>query len=318
MKASGLLGYRFWCMAAIASLASGCIVRARPGYVDPEYGDPQYGAQQYGAQQGGGQQGGGQQGGDDVAVEDFYEPLSAHGAWIDDPQYGRVWQPNEEVVGEDFVPYASGGSWVESDDGYAFESQYDTDWGWATYHYGRWYQNDEYGWVWVPGNEWAPSWVEWRYGGGYVGWVPMAPPNYVVAPDHWVFVEERYFGSPGVITYRIPPERTPMVYVVAVPITTVSVHGRWRVGPPASRIRAGGGAVRRGYVARPARGVTRARARGYAAAQPHTGGGYNRAAAPHAAKPGGHPAAARPGGSPNVSRKATPTPKRRSSKSKRR
>ena len=29
---------------------------------------------------------------------------------------------------------------------------------------GRWFFDDSYGWVWVPGSEWAPAWVAWRYG----------------------------------------------------------------------------------------------------------------------------------------------------------
>jgi len=31
------------------------------------------------------------------------------------------------------------------------------------------------GWVWVPGYEWAPAWVSWRYGDEYVGWAPLPP-----------------------------------------------------------------------------------------------------------------------------------------------
>ena len=31
------------------------------------------------------------------------------------------------------------------------------------------------GWCWIPGTTWGPAWVNWRWGGGYVGWAPMAP-----------------------------------------------------------------------------------------------------------------------------------------------
>jgi hypothetical protein len=62
-------------------------------------------------------------------------------------------------------------------------------WGWATYHYGRWDYDSYYGWVWVPGTEWAPSWVEWRQGDDYVGWAPLPPGGYY-GPDGYVFARE--------------------------------------------------------------------------------------------------------------------------------
>ena len=45
----------------------------------------------------------------------------------------------------------------------------DEPYGWATYHYGRWYDDPEIGWSWVPSNEWAPSWVSWQEGANYIG-----------------------------------------------------------------------------------------------------------------------------------------------------
>src|SRR5688572_32433779 len=41
-----------------------------------------------------------------------------------------------------------------TDDGWFWDS--DERFGWATYHYGRWINHRYYGWVWVPGTEWAP------------------------------------------------------------------------------------------------------------------------------------------------------------------
>ncbi len=116
------------------------------------------------------------QGGDDVAIDDFNEPLAAYGAWVDVAPYGKVWQPSSETVGQDFVPYGTDGQWTASDDGaWVFEGKHDEAFGWATYHYGRWLQHDEHGWVWIPGTTWAPAWVGWRFGGGYVGWAPAGP-----------------------------------------------------------------------------------------------------------------------------------------------
>ena len=69
------------------------------------------------------------------------------------------------------------GHWVYTDEwGWYWVSDDDEDdWGWVTYHYGRWAFDRRLGWFWVPGDEWAPAWVDWRYGGDYVGWAPLPP-----------------------------------------------------------------------------------------------------------------------------------------------
>lgn len=98
--------------------------------------------------------------------------LDGYGQWIETDDYGQVWRPDATVVGVDFTPYESGGSWQYTDAGWAFACDYD--WGWLPFHYGRWAWFQDY-WGWVPGYRWAPAWVEWRHGGGIVGWRPMAP-----------------------------------------------------------------------------------------------------------------------------------------------
>ncbi len=98
--------------------------------------------------------------------------LDGYGTWQDDDDYGRIWVPNATVVGADFTPYETCGSWAYSDAGWMFNCDYS--WGWLPFHYGRWGWFDGY-WGWVPGYTWGPAWVDWRYGGGYVGWRPMAP-----------------------------------------------------------------------------------------------------------------------------------------------
>ena len=37
--------------------------------------------------------------------------------------------------------------------------------GWATYHYGNWMYDRYQGWVWIPGLDWGPAWVDWQEGG---------------------------------------------------------------------------------------------------------------------------------------------------------
>lgn len=99
--------------------------------------------------------------------------LGNYGDWVEDPDYGRVWRPSATVVGVDFTPYESCGSWVWTDWGYSYNC--DWDWGWLPFHYGRWGMMSGGYWGWVPGHEWGPGWVDWRHGGGYVGWRPSAP-----------------------------------------------------------------------------------------------------------------------------------------------
>src|ERR1700743_1992558 len=107
---------------------------------------------------------------EDVSYQNFYDALSPYGEWIDNPEYGYVWMPN---AGPDFKPYATNGNWVYTDEGWAWNSDYS--WGWATFHYGRWFFQDGYGWMWIPGNEWAPAWVSWRRSPDYYGWAPLGP-----------------------------------------------------------------------------------------------------------------------------------------------
>jgi len=116
---------------------------------------------------------------------DFYEPLSPHGEWVVVGSYGRCWRPTRVTVG--WRPYCDG-HWRRTDAGWYWVS--DEPWGWATYHYGRWDWSVGFGWVWVPHTQWAPAWVAWRHGGGYVGWAPLPP--------------SARFGARGVLEVREP------------------------------------------------------------------------------------------------------------------
>lgn len=112
---------------------------------------------------------------DPSALTDFRPSLDPYGTWTEDPNYGTVWVPSPDVVGQDFAPYASAGHWAYDDD-YVWVSDYD--WGWVPFHYGRWAYGRGVGWEWIPGRRYAGAWVSWRYGEGgygYVGWAPRAP-----------------------------------------------------------------------------------------------------------------------------------------------
>jgi len=129
------------------------------------------------------------------ATAEFEAPLAAHGSWVEVGSYGRCWHPAGVVV--EWRPYCTG-EWVWTDCGWYWQS--DEPWGWACYHYGYWVVDAGYGWVWVPGVEWAPAWVSWRAGGGYIGWAPLPPPGLIFAArpraEVFVFVNSGGFGGP--------------------------------------------------------------------------------------------------------------------------
>ena len=109
-------------------------------------------------------------GGSQVSFSYFYDNLADDGEWFQEPTYGWVWTPYD--MSSDWRPYYNG-NWEYTDYGWSWASN--ERFGWATYHYGRWLFDDNYGWVWVPGTQWAPAWVAWRYSDDYIGWAPLPP-----------------------------------------------------------------------------------------------------------------------------------------------
>jgi hypothetical protein len=107
-------------------------------------------------------------GGRNVAdVRVFHEPLAPYGVWTQS-RFGYAFQPR---VAAGWRPYVNGQwgenrLWLSNDP-----------WGWATDHYGRWGHDPQLGWVWVPGTEWAPSWVAFREdpAQNVAGWAPVPP-----------------------------------------------------------------------------------------------------------------------------------------------
>jgi hypothetical protein len=113
-----------------------------------------------------------------VSFDVFYDGLGAHGDWITVGSGVYGWRPSRVSIG--WRPYTIG-RWCWTDDGWYWAS--DEPWGWAAYHYGRWHYDDYYGWIWIPGYDWAPAWVEWRYGPDCIGWAPLSP--YAVFNVSW-------------------------------------------------------------------------------------------------------------------------------------
>ena len=128
------------------------------------------------------------------AKTQFEAPLGAFGTWVEVGSYGRCWRPVGVAV--QWRPYCSG-QWVWTDCGWYWSS--DEPWAWACYHYGAWVYDGSYGWIWVPGIEWAPAWVSWRVGGGFIGWAPLGPPGLIVtahaSADRFVFIGAAHFND---------------------------------------------------------------------------------------------------------------------------
>ena len=163
-----------------------------------------------------------------VSVGVFHERLSPYGQWVVVGRYGSCWRPRH--VARTWRPYTVG-YWAYGDFGWTWEST--EDWGWATYHYGRWYYDPFYGWVWIPGFTWAPGYVAWRYGGDWVGWAPLPPgidPGYsvnidaVVAPSSFVFVETRFFGDRSWASHAAPAWRNSSLIATTRNITRYDVQ----------------------------------------------------------------------------------------------
>jgi hypothetical protein len=105
-------------------------------------------------------------------IDYFQAHLTPYGQWIQVPDVGAAWVPSEASE-PGWRPYMNSGHWQFSDAGWFWQSDYP--WGDMAFHYGRWINNEFTGgrWAWVPGYNWAPSWVSWREGSGGMGWAPL-------------------------------------------------------------------------------------------------------------------------------------------------
>jgi hypothetical protein len=169
-----------------------------------------------------------------VSFQVFYDELMPYGDWVKDGRYGYVWLP---AVYEDFHPYGTNGHWVMTGYGNTWVSDYD--WGWATFHYGRWYFDNNYqSWAWIPDYNWGPAWVDWRSGGGYYGWAPMGPGFSVnfrinIPSAYWIFVPQRRFGYANVYNYYVPYGRRVNIYnnTTIINNTVVYNNNHYYAGP---------------------------------------------------------------------------------------
>lgn len=178
----------------------------------------------------------------------FYDALAPFGTWIHEEQYGYVWIPPET----DFHPYYTNGYWEMTVYGNTWISLYP--WGWAPFHYGRWTYDPFYGWIWIPGYQWAPAWVCWRHGRGYYGWAPLGPgftihldfSSYDCPDNWWVFTPHQYVYGPRHSTHysrNKDRRRVRASAVIGHTATDAQTHSLYPTGPSAEEIRNASGQV---------------------------------------------------------------------------
>src|SRR5208283_2038496 len=149
-------------------------------------------------------------------------------------------------------PYADG-HWVWTDRGWYWDS--DEDFGWATYHYGRWVLVEDAGWIWIPGTNWAPAWVSWRHSDNddYVGWAPLPPESrfnpqigfhgwsdsyYDIGPAAYAFIRIADFARPSYREFYIPPQQNVEIIQRTTNITNITYQNNVinNFGPQHERI----------------------------------------------------------------------------------
>ncbi len=166
-------------------------------------------------------------------VESFYEPLDPYGDWIETDDYGYVFRP-EVSRRNDWRPYTDG-RWVHTGHGWTWQSN--ENFGWATYHYGRWTRISGSGWVWIPGREWGPGWVSWRRGKEECGWAPLPPESrgrhsftatvdrdYDIGPAAYVFIALSNFGARSYAPVIERPERNVTIINNTVNVTNITYN----------------------------------------------------------------------------------------------
>ena len=159
----------------------------------------------------------------------FYEYLNPYGSWllVDD---AWMWRPTVALTVPYWRPYFSAGRWIFTDCGWAWVSDYS--WGWAPFHYGRWWRHRRHGWLWAPGRTWAPAWVIWRRSPSYCGWAPLPHGadyhvgigftfrgsrvgvdfDFGLGSDDYCFVPEAQFCSTSLLRHRLPPAEVTNIY----------------------------------------------------------------------------------------------------------
>lgn len=184
-------------------------------------------------------------------AEAIARALDGYGQWIESPAYGTVWVP-EEARQEGFTPYLSNGEWTPTVDGWYWQSAYA--WGAIPFHYGRWVMVGAL-WAWVPGAAFAPAWVDWRYGNGWIAWSPLPPLGASFGAPH-VYCAWSRLGGPGLYARTVQGPAARALYGYTAPLRevygaggvyygpgphvptaiTVTARAQWSAHPPTPRV----------------------------------------------------------------------------------
>jgi hypothetical protein len=151
----------------------------------------------------------------DVSVNFSFSELNDYGEWVHIGGYGKAWRPYADHGWRPFYY----GRWEWTNDGWMWDS--DEPFGWIVCHYGNWYFDDDFGWVWIPGYEWAPARVEWHVTNDEIGWMPLFPPPLpgrvrMNAGSHWVFCPAPFFASVDVRSHVVVRPRPQSIAHVTV------------------------------------------------------------------------------------------------------
>ena len=194
----------------------------------------------------------------DTGYSTFYDSLTPYGTWVDVAGYGPCWQPTVVVANPMWRPYCDAGRWVYTDCGWYWLSGYS--WGWAPFHYGRWFQHNHLGWCWTPDTVWGPSWVCWRYGSTQCGWAPLPPAaryrpgigltyhghavsgsfGFGLGVKSFAFVDVNHFRDQHLNRHALPPQQAAQVYSRTVASATIVGHNNRVInsGIPVGRVEA--------------------------------------------------------------------------------
>ncbi len=175
----------------------------------------------------------------------FYDALAPYGTWVQVEGVGLCWRPSVEVTDPSWQPYYDEGHWIYTDCGWYWASGYS--WGWAPFHYGRWFRHNRWGWCWAPDTVWGPSWVCWRYNDGYCGWAPLPPGawfrpgigltfygrgvslgfNFGLGFDSFAFVPWGHFHEHHLRPWGLGRDRIARIYRQTTPVTRYQGAGRF-------------------------------------------------------------------------------------------
>ena len=99
-----------------------------------------------------------------------------------------------------------------------------------------WLNNPRYGWVWRPGNIWAPAWVAWRNTSEHAGWAPLppgaplnlggrSPAAFGLTASSFVFVRFEYFLKPHVESFAESPNDAAVLFRSSTAANNYTVSG---------------------------------------------------------------------------------------------